>query len=107
MNQNGEEDLREIGIRRTEAQTDGSICADDLKDDAKDVKPWFFRVTDYSSSLHCQFNYSLSMGLGTYLDDTDQPKREGEPPHVESELTSSTVMSDWPVEGEDTHCQPT
>ena len=26
--------------------------------------------------------------LGTYFDDTDEPEREGEPPHVESELTS-------------------
>ena len=26
---------------------------------------------------------------GTHFDDTDQPKREGKPPHIESELASS------------------
>jgi hypothetical protein len=38
------------------------------------------------------------MGLGTYFNDTDKPKREGEPPHVESELATSTAMSGWPAE---------
>ena len=36
--------------------------------------------------------------LGTYFDDTDEPKRKCEPPHVESELASSTAMSGWPAE---------
>ena len=47
------ENLREIGIRRTETQAYGTVCAYDLEDDTKDVEPWFFRVADNSSSLPC------------------------------------------------------
>lgn len=47
------EDLREIGIRRAETQAHGTIGTDNFEDDAKDVEPWFFRVTDNSSSLPC------------------------------------------------------
>jgi len=99
--------LREICIGRTEAQTHGAVCAYDFKNNAKDVEPWFFRITDYTSSLPYQPGYTLYMGVDTYFDNTDEPKREGEPPHVESELTSSTAKSGWPTKRRETYCHPT